>query len=76
MQKAFWVIVLILTSQYFISAQSNIAMPEEEVIQSWLEEHQVPAVGVGIIESGKVSEIKVFGQLKRKYQHTEKPFSM
>ena len=65
MQKTFWAIALILGSQLYVSAQSNIVIPEAEVIQSWLKEHQVPAVGVGIIESGKVNTVKVFGQLKK-----------
>ncbi|MEM6967615.1 MAG: serine hydrolase domain-containing protein [Bacteroidota bacterium] len=65
MQKIFLVIAIILCFQYSCLAQSNISMPDSDVVESLLEEHQVPAVGVGIIESGKVSAIKVFGQLKK-----------
>lgn len=72
MQKTVLSIALVFITIQTIYAQSIIKMPEADVVESWLEEHQVPAVGVGIIEAGKVSEVKVFGQLKKEVPAHEK----
>jgi len=34
-------------------------------IENWLEENKIPAIGIGIIESGKLSNINVYGNLKK-----------
>lgn len=33
--------------------------------ERWLEEHHVPAVGVGIIRYGRLQQVKVFGELQK-----------
>ena len=38
---------------------------DPETIQKWLAENKVPAVGIGIIENGEVTYVKVFGELKK-----------
>jgi len=35
-------------------------------VENWLSENKIPAIGIGIIESGKLSQIKVYGNLKEK----------
>src|SRR5215218_7573305 len=37
----------------------------EQKIPGWLKETNVPAVGVGVIENGKLKYAKVFGELKK-----------
>ena len=57
-------IIFIGTSlQAQINTKVNLSF--EEKIQSWLTENNVPAVGIGIIEDGKIKYIKVFGELKK-----------
>lgn len=34
-------------------------------IEKWLKENKVPALGIGIIESGKLKQVKVFGELTK-----------
>lgn len=34
-------------------------------VNDWLEEDKVPAAGIGIIENGRISYVKVFGELKK-----------
>jgi len=46
-----------------IDAKVNLSF--EDKVQSWLTENNVPAVGVGIIEDGKIKYVKVFGELKK-----------
>ena len=36
-----------------------------DTLPQWQEELQVPAVGIGIIEEGKISYVKVFGELQK-----------
>lgn len=35
----------------------------EEEIKKWLKENKVPTLGIGIIENGKLNQIRVFGEL-------------
>ena len=37
----------------------------EDKVQSWLTENNVPAVGIGLVEDGKIKYVKVFGELKK-----------
>ena len=37
----------------------------EDKVQSWLTKNKVPAVGIGIIEDGKIKYVKVIGELKK-----------
>jgi CubicO group peptidase (beta-lactamase class C family) len=44
--------------------KSNIFDNDEE-IEKWLKQNNVPTLGIGIINNGKLQEIKVFGELKK-----------
>jgi len=50
-----------------IEAQQNekYTICHQKEILSWLTEYNVPAVGIGIIKDGKLSECKVFGELRK-----------
>ncbi|KQO30064.1 serine hydrolase [Flavobacterium sp. Leaf82] len=37
----------------------------ETEIQKWLKQNNVPALGIGVINNGKLQQIKVFGELKK-----------
>lgn len=54
---------IILSSQTQISYKDN---PEyQKKITDWMAEYHVPAVGIGIIENGKISYLNVFGELEK-----------
>jgi CubicO group peptidase (beta-lactamase class C family) len=36
-----------------------------EAVNQWLADNKVPAVGIGIIEDGKLKDVKVFGELQK-----------
>lgn len=44
-----------------LTASSLHAQPMSE----WLKEHNVPALGLGIIRDGKLAEVRVFGELQK-----------
>ena len=50
-----------------IQAQQNknSIRGHQKKILSWLTEYNVPAVGIGIIKDGKLSEFKVYGELRK-----------
>ena len=65
-----WCVVLVaLFSINATNAQtintSPISFEFETKIPDWLKETNVPAVGVGIIENGRLKYTKVFGELKK-----------
>ncbi|WP_448606841.1 serine hydrolase [Paenimyroides ceti] len=37
----------------------------ETEIQKWLKENKVPTLGIGIIENGKLQQVKVFGEISK-----------
>ncbi|WP_126651718.1 serine hydrolase [Chryseobacterium aureum] len=37
----------------------------DQSMQSWLNENNIPALGLGIIEGGKLQQVKVFGETKK-----------
>jgi CubicO group peptidase (beta-lactamase class C family) len=49
-----------------LQSQSNTkkTLSFEDKVQSWLTQNMVPAVGIGIIEDGKIKYVKVIGELK------------
>ncbi len=59
--------ILLLASVASIQAQTikPVNFGFEKKIPEWMKETNVPAVGVGIIENGKLSYTKVFGELKK-----------
>jgi len=46
-----------------INTKVNLSFVEK--VPAWMVENNVPAVGIGIIEDGKIKYIKVFGELKK-----------
>ncbi len=59
-------VLLCLLFGFSLNAQTN-SKPNpafEDKVQTWLNEFDVPAVGIGIIENGKLQYLKVFGELK------------
>lgn len=40
------------------------ALDNNAAIEKWLEENKVPALGLGVIENGKLQQVKVFGTIK------------
>ncbi|KIO52151.1 serine hydrolase [Flavobacterium hibernum] len=46
------------------TTQSNFFENDQE-IEKWLKQNNVPTLGIGIINNGKLQEIKVFGELKK-----------
>lgn len=37
----------------------------DQSMQSWLKENNIPTLGLGIIEGGKLRQVKVFGEIKK-----------
>ena len=52
-----------LTLQAQANTKANLGF--EDKVQSWLTQNNVPAVGIGIIEDGKIKYVKVIGELKK-----------
>ena len=44
---------------------TNVSLSFEDKVNNWLAENNVPAVGIGIIEDGKIKYLKVFGELQK-----------
>lgn len=57
-----------------ISEQFNTSsmFDNDTEIENWLKDLKVPALGLGIIEDGKLKQIKVFGQIK---ENTSAPYN-
>jgi CubicO group peptidase (beta-lactamase class C family) len=59
-------LIAIVACVYEACAQStSVNLSFDKKIPEWLKETNVPAVGVGVIENGKLRYAKVFGELKR-----------
>lgn len=60
-------ILTVIISITNLKAQQNekYTINHQKEILSWLIEYNVPAVGIGIIKDGKISEYKVFGELRK-----------
>ena len=60
-------LLLIFFIGTLLQAQINakVSISFEDKVQSWLTENNVPAVGIGLIEDGKIKYVKVFGELKK-----------
>ena len=52
-----------LSLQAQVNTKANLGF--EDKVQSWLTKNNVPAVGIGIIEDGKIKYVKVIGELKK-----------
>jgi CubicO group peptidase (beta-lactamase class C family) len=44
--------------------KGNTALPDARMIHIWLRDNNVPDVGIGLIQDGRVKAAKVFGQLR------------
>jgi CubicO group peptidase (beta-lactamase class C family) len=61
-----FLLIAILVCVYEACAQTTtVNLTFEKKIPQWLKETNVPAVGVGVIENGKLRYAKIFGELKR-----------
>nr|WP_199001236.1 serine hydrolase [Flavobacterium sp. ASV13] len=47
-----------------VGTKSNIFDNDSE-IEKWLKQNNVPTLGIGVIDNGKLQQIKVFGELKK-----------
>jgi len=47
------------------SPNATVDLRFEQNVAGWMKETNVPAVGVGVIENGKLKYVKVFGELKK-----------
>ncbi len=52
-------------SQVNSQISKDVKRKLEEKVPIWLSENNVPAVGIGIIENGKIEYAKVFGELQK-----------
>ncbi len=43
----------------------NPTLENDKAIENFLKEHNIPTLGLGIINNGKLQEIKVFGEIKK-----------
>ena len=43
----------------------NSIFDNENQIEKWLKEHKVPTLGIGVIEKGKLQQVKVFGEITK-----------
>ncbi len=51
-------------TSFYVSNASSIFDNDKE-IEKWLESNNIPTLGIGIINSGKLQQIKVFGELDK-----------
>lgn len=61
MKKYLFLILMLLNSVTLISQNET-----KSEIEKWLKEKNIPILGLGIIDSGKLSQIQVFGDIKAK----------
>jgi CubicO group peptidase (beta-lactamase class C family) len=47
------------------TTDSETMFDNDQSMQSWLKENDIPALGLGIIEDGKLKKVKVFGEIKK-----------
>jgi len=47
------------------NSKNNIAEPSASLIEGLLKQHQVPALGLGIINQGKLQSVQVYGELQQ-----------
>lgn len=47
------------------TTDSETMFDNDQSMQSWLKENNIPALGLGIIEGGKLQQAKVFGEIRK-----------
>jgi len=60
-----WLLKEVLSYDHKEPNESTAAIPVEKEIESWLKAEKVPALGMGIIENGRLQKINVFGTLDK-----------
>ena len=67
MKRQILIYFLILIAICNLSAQQKekTLIDYQKKVQAWLTMYKVPAVGIGVIEEGKLRQIMVFGDLKK-----------
>ena len=63
--KALALIILLFHSAIINAQRDKINHEERNDILGWLSEYNVPAVGIGLINNGKLVDNKVFGELRK-----------
>jgi len=58
-----FVIICIISIQ--AQTNKNTLLKSQNDIEDWLKEYNVPAIGIGLIKDGKLSEYKVFGEIRK-----------
>jgi hypothetical protein len=59
--KALALIILLFHSAIINAQRDKISHEERNDILGWLSEYNVPAVGIGLINNGKLVDNRVFG---------------
>ncbi|WP_114819200.1 serine hydrolase [Chryseobacterium sp. KLBC 52] len=47
------------------TTDSETMFDNDQSMQSWLKENNIPTLGLGIIEDGKLQQVKVFGEIRK-----------
>jgi len=47
------------------TTDSETMFDNDQSMQSWLKENNIPVLGLGIIEEGKLQQVKVFGEIQK-----------
>ncbi|MFS4471470.1 serine hydrolase [Chryseobacterium sp. T20] len=47
------------------TTDSETMFDNDQSMQSWLRENNIPTLGLGIIEGGKLQQVKVFGEIRK-----------
>ncbi|WP_336704295.1 serine hydrolase [Chryseobacterium indologenes] len=47
------------------TTDSETMFDNDQSMQSWLKENNIPTLGLGIIESGKLQQVKIFGEIRK-----------
>ena len=59
-------LLVILTLSVPVFAQTSARVFDDPAkVESWLRENKVPALGVGIIRGGELTQVRVFGELQK-----------
>jgi CubicO group peptidase (beta-lactamase class C family) len=67
LQKGTWKLARSLSYDHINNPVTNktAIFDNDSEIEKWLKENNVPTLGLGIINNGKLQQIKVFGELKK-----------
>ena len=57
-------LLLLLLPLTYISAQNTVTVPSKNKLLASIQAHQIPALGLGVIENGKITRSFVVGSLK------------